>query len=635
MVETVVVEKGEITLDERLLKEWDYEKNSGISPENISIGSEKKVWWKCSLGHSWKTTFSKRSQRGYGCPYCSNQKVLEGFNDLVTTNPKLIVEWDYDKNSIQPTEVVAGSGKKVWWKCSLGHSWNAEIRSRAKNNTGCPYCSNNKVLAGFNDLSSRYPMIADEWDYDKNVGLKPSEFLYASDKKVFWKCSKGHSWVTSIRKRTERKSGCPFCCEHHQKIAVGYNDLATTNPDLLEEWDYDKNVDVMPQEITAGSGIKVWWKCRLGHSWQGIVYNRAKKGDRCPDCYSKTSFSEQAVLYYLKKYISERVVNREKIAYQGKSYEIDVLIPTLSTGVEFDGYYWHKNKLDYDKDKDIAITNLGIKLFHICEGIANEIVGRNITFDYKHQYKKNLAWAITMLLDNLKINHDVIDVIKDSSTINEQWKFLELEKSLETLYPDIAKDWDYEKNGQLKPSSFAPNSNMSVWWICTKGHHYYSVIANRVRMNAGCPYCSNQKILKGFNDLETLRPDLAEQWDYEKNEEVPCNVSIGSGIEYWWKCKLGHSWKDTVCHRKSGRNCPYCSGHRVLKDFNDLKTKRPDVVKVWDYEKNNIDPSEIYYRSRTKFWWKCQHGHEWFDSVMKWSSVQYICPICYKSRKYR
>lgn len=31
---------------------WDYEKNTDISPEEITLGSEKKVWWKCPLGHS-------------------------------------------------------------------------------------------------------------------------------------------------------------------------------------------------------------------------------------------------------------------------------------------------------------------------------------------------------------------------------------------------------------------------------------------------------------------------------------------------------------------------------------------------------------------------------------------------------
>ena len=73
--------------------EWNYEKNTLLTPQMISYGSGKKVWWKCSCGHEWQSTVSNRVL-GNGCPYCSNQKVLPGFNDLATTHPNLVKEWD-------------------------------------------------------------------------------------------------------------------------------------------------------------------------------------------------------------------------------------------------------------------------------------------------------------------------------------------------------------------------------------------------------------------------------------------------------------------------------------------------------------------------------------------------------------
>lgn len=67
--------------------------------------------------------------------------------------------------------VSVGSHKKVIWKGKCGHEWSATVKSRATNGTGCPYCSHNKILVGFNDLASQRPEIAAEWS-EKNYPLK-------------------------------------------------------------------------------------------------------------------------------------------------------------------------------------------------------------------------------------------------------------------------------------------------------------------------------------------------------------------------------------------------------------------------------------------------------------------------------
>ena len=121
-----------------LLAEWDDEKNKGLDPYSFSIGSRHEVWWKCKNNHSWKQSISHRYS-GKGCPYCAGQKVWKGFNDFATAYPKLLEEWDYDKNVIKPDEVTKTSGRKVFWKCSKGHSWEAAINNRVKNH-GCPHC---------------------------------------------------------------------------------------------------------------------------------------------------------------------------------------------------------------------------------------------------------------------------------------------------------------------------------------------------------------------------------------------------------------------------------------------------------------------------------------------------------------
>ncbi|MCF7630722.1 zinc-ribbon domain-containing protein [[Ruminococcus] lactaris] len=152
-----------------LVSEWS-EKNLPLTPDDITFGSNKKVWWKGACGHEWQTSVKARSN-GEKCPICSGARVIAGINDLATLEPLLAKQWS-KKNKIKPTEVSIGSHKKVIWRCEKGHEWEAAVKSRTINKTGCPYCSHNKVLAGFNDLATLLPDIAAEWS-DRNYPLLP------------------------------------------------------------------------------------------------------------------------------------------------------------------------------------------------------------------------------------------------------------------------------------------------------------------------------------------------------------------------------------------------------------------------------------------------------------------------------
>ena len=180
------------TVHPELIVEWS-DRNLPLTPDSITFGSNKKVWWKGACGHEWETSIKARSN-GEKCPICSGARVIAGINDLNTLKPKLASEWS-EKNEIKPTEVSIGSHKKVIWKCKLGHEWIATVKSRTINRTGCPYCSHNKVLAGFNDLATLFPEVADEWS-DKNE-KKPTEVMAFANSKAWWKCKTcGYEWNT-------------------------------------------------------------------------------------------------------------------------------------------------------------------------------------------------------------------------------------------------------------------------------------------------------------------------------------------------------------------------------------------------------------------------------------------------------
>ena len=169
------------TVHPELIVEWS-DRNLPLTPDSVTFGSNKKVWWKGACGHEWETSIKARSS-GEKCPICSGARVIEGINDLSTLKPELASAWS-EKNEIKPTEVSIGSHKKVIWKCKLEHEWIATVKSRSINRTGCPYCSHNKVLEGFNDLATVFPYVVDEWS-DRNE-KKPTEVTAFANSKAWW-----------------------------------------------------------------------------------------------------------------------------------------------------------------------------------------------------------------------------------------------------------------------------------------------------------------------------------------------------------------------------------------------------------------------------------------------------------------
>ena len=87
----------------------------------------------------WKSVINARV-KGTVCPVCADRAVLAGYNDLATTDRRLLAEWDYETNSLLPTQVSRRSMKSVWWKCSLGHSWKAKISDRTIIGEKCTVC---------------------------------------------------------------------------------------------------------------------------------------------------------------------------------------------------------------------------------------------------------------------------------------------------------------------------------------------------------------------------------------------------------------------------------------------------------------------------------------------------------------
>ena len=540
----------------------------------------------------------------------------------VSDNARLMEEWDWEKNEelgFDPQNLTSGSNKKVWWKCSKGHEWQAIISNRTKHNSDCPYCAGQRVIKGYNDLQTINPDVAKEWNYEKNDNLKPENFTANSSKKVWWKCNNGHEWQASICNRNKER-GCPYCS--NKKVLFGYNDLQTVNPALAKEWNCEKNGNLKPENFTANSHKKVWWKCSKGHEWESTIAHR-NNGRGCPVCNSgqKTSFPEYILLYYLKESGFDVIHS-----YRENGYELDIYIPSKKIAIEYDGCYWHENKIKEDLEKNCKCEKEGIKLYRVREGLSPL---NSSSIDYLVQKgQKNLCVIFRELLKEITGTSIDIDLKRDSIAIENLRYHNEKENSFLLSRPEISKEWNYEKNGNINPENFEANSRKKVWWKCSKGHEWQATIASR-NIGRGCPYCSGRNAIINKNDLKTVNPLLAREWNYERNDGLkPEDFTANSGKNVWWKCSKGHEWQSRISNRNHGNGCPYCSGRKVLKGYNDLQTVNPALAKEWNYKRNgDLKPENFTANSNNKVWWICDNGHEWQTTIGS-RNGGCSCPFC-------
>lgn len=289
--------KNKKSYDE-LAKEWS-EKNKG-NFSDYTKGSHYPAIWICSRGHEWPALVKTRYS-GYNCPYCSGRRVIKGENDLQTKYPELAKEWHPTKNNLLiPSNVKYGAKKKVWWMCSrCKHEWPAYVCNRTSGK-GCPACNHKAILpkakieanvkVGITvgmSLADLYPQIAEEWDRDNNL-LTPEQVLPNSNEFVNWKCRHDHTWPAKVNSRTRpgRPNKCPYCSG--KRAIPGETDVATTHPDIIKEWDFEKNKK-LPSEYLKSSHKRVFWKCEKNHSYKAAIVDRVR-GVGCKECKKERNF---------------------------------------------------------------------------------------------------------------------------------------------------------------------------------------------------------------------------------------------------------------------------------------------------------------------------------------------------------
>lgn len=561
-----------------LIEEWDWKSNiaEGIDPDEILPNSGKKVHWMCKNNpkHKWVATPNNRitggrKRQGSGCPYCDGKTFKEGITDLETMYPEIAAEWDYEHNSDTPNHVHAGSTRNAHWICPKGHHYDMPPARRTKQGQGCSVCAGKKVIYE-TSLAFLYPDIAAEWDYKRNKAL-PEEVASKSSKKAWWICSENpkHRYEATIASRTFNHTGCPFCAGHQVLPEESFGALY---PNLLTEWDYDKNTDVDPFSCTPGSNRKVWWKCSNGHSWQTSIRIRTS-GHGCAECKSgtMTSFAEQ--LFFIaccKIFPQYKVINRYITDF---GEEIDIYIPQLSLGIEPGNWVLHKNKYDKDKYKRKACRENNIRLITIYDEYRESKLPFEDDFYIENKFFGNGCnyLLVRNILQDLFIDIDTIDenIWNDNvwKKIAEEARYASNRKvpnpscSLAASKPEIAAEWHPCLNGDLTPECVYPSSKQMIYWQCSKGHEFVASVHSRVYDGKGCSICSKRVADSRYNTISKLYPEFVDMFD-ESNEISPDEITpFNSTHDIKWKCPHCNEVferKPAIMFQGSFSRCPIC-----------------------------------------------------------------------------
>ena len=575
--------------DPDLAEQWHPIKNGLLTPFDVIPGSERKVWWLCENGHEWEATPSSR-RRGRGCPYCANRKVtLE--NSLAFKFPSLAKEWHPTRNGdLTPEQVVSGSGKTVWWMCENGHEWKARVVDRAAGR-GCRKCLGQEAHSGHN-LALSFPHLVKEWHPTRNGDLTPDLVAPRSNKKVWWRCSRGHEWESTVSNRAKGQK-CPNCKPNTSLSEIRlFCELKTLFPEVSWRnrldgvecdiyiskyraaveydgafWHVERNEqDAVKNERLAAMGVRLF-RVR-GHGLSklfdtDIILSPTQTRD-LGIIVVKTLLKTMRGILTLDEQDTRRVVGyflRGQFANPKEFRRIVSCLPgppqekSLMAEEPELVKQWHFQK-NAPLTPEMFYSGSQKKLWWICEK--------------GHEWKAVISSRV-----------------KGAGCPYCAGQRALPEHNLAVKCPDLLREWHPFRNGDLSADMVTPKSHQEIWWICEAGHEWKCSPKKRLQ-GCRCPGCTGRvagehcrKPLSNEYNLARLLPSVANEWHPTKNGDLrPEMLTPGSHKKIWWRCHQGHEWKAVVSSRAQGVGCPTCAGKQATSERN-LAALFPEIAKQW------------------------------------------------------
>lgn len=556
-----------------LLMEWDYARNVAIDPKDFVSGAGRAVWWRCKVDpeHRWKARIINRAKAGTGCPICRSS----------TSAPeiRLFAEIKYLFPSARTRHRINGVEADIYipdYRIAVEYDGSYFHRAKGDNDL-----KKNIILEeqGVKLLRVRHAPLERIASHDVIV---TSDDLTKSDldQVVYWISRQINSPSLSERYQAEEN----FVAESVFRKYLSYlpapfpeNAIPEKKPELVKEWNFERNFPLEPKNFTPQSHRTVWWRCskEARHEWQASIKDRAQ-GNGCPFCSGRR--------FHRSNSLSERY-------------------PDIA--VE-----WHPEKNGANSAKDFSARSI-----------------KKVWWQCKTNSEHNWLAPIGDRVDGGGRCPFCAGRLADNSN------------HLEKTHPYIADQWHPTKNGTLKPEDVTPGMNKLVWWQCSKdsSHDWEAIIYNRTKAGSGeCPYCNSKRI--GINNnLKVTHPEIAAEWHSLKNGTlVPEDFVAGTAKKVWWKCPNGvdHEWRTEIRGRVNSKGCPFCSGRLACSDRN-LAIDHPELADEWCEELNGDNrPNEFASGSTFRAWWRCSKNpvHVWDAQIYKRAVNGRGCPQCARSK---
>jgi hypothetical protein len=382
-----------------------------------------------------------------------------------------------------------------------------------------------RLIAGVNDLSSQFPELALEWDYQLNGDLKPENVTISSSKELYWthqgefrKKEFTYTWQSTVSDRVRGRE-CPIYSG--KAVLPDINSFMAIHPILAASWDYSKNT-ITPDKISHASGDKYFWIHIIDkngvlfiHRWEQSADKRAQ-GKGCPIC------SGREVMINFNDFASQ---------YPGCAKE------------------WYRKGNGKTRPDQYTSQSNKMVLWR-CEGKYKE---KNFIYIWRASIAARAKGGNCPIYSGKKIL--------------PQFSFA-------TMQPEEAREWDCEKNGEKIPEDYSVSSNKKFYFTHTVRKndelyiHNWDQTLNKRSLERGCPICSNREVQIGYNDFPSQFPELFIEWDMDLNKGLnPYLLFGGSDKKVWWSHdvlvdgeKQNHSWEANIRNRTGGKKsgCRKC-----------------------------------------------------------------------------
>ena len=529
-----------------------------LPPDQIGFSSPATVTFRCPrCDYQWRRSLNKATRKGarLDCPACSGRVPWQD-NIWTEQYPELLLQWDRQRNTVDPKQAVSGNERFHWHCPRCRNQWTAPLkdriaaakRVRSRGGELCPYCGRQKLSPQYN-LAVCCPEIARQFAIDLNGGLLPENCLPAGSQNVFWRCSFDHThvWRDRIANRTLLRRGCPHCARlfkasYTSRVLFYY--LRQVFPDCVCEYQEGRYL----LDICIPS-------CGIAIEHHSYIHRQEEAHAR--DIRRRDELLRKGYRHVLWLVESQQPA-------EGFCRDGDVLT-----------YY---NPAPY------------------------------------HQMDKLVRYVLTWLeaLIGESIHCCQPDSVRDHFKIEDAYYYARTQRSLAVRFSHLVPEWS-EKNGRSPETVLAGSPQKAIWKCAVCGGEFTAAVANRTAQNSGCPYCAG-RLPTAANNAAVHYPYLLEDWDGENNDRTLYELLPNTKYLASWRCHTcGHRWKTMLPNRASpsGSGCPVC-GRTTPGAEASLAAVYPRLAAFWHPWRNgDVTPELVMAHSSKRWWWRCQEGHEW------------------------